>query len=160
MPDTRANDTHDMQIVVFDLSGEHYALGIERINTIIRMQQITPVPGTPDCIEGIINLRGNILPVLDPRKLFGLSVAEPRRSSRIVVAESQGMSIGLIVDAVTETLRIPEADIEEPPPSASTSGLRYVTGIGKVGERLFIILDIDKLLQAEELESLSIAPAA
>lgn len=145
-------DIQEEQLVVFDLSGELFAISIERINTIIRMTAITQVPGCDYGVEGVINLRGSILPVMDPRKRFGLELKEADRQSRIVVVEAHGQMIGLIVDAVTETLRLAISEIEPPSQAISNSDTRYVRGIGKAGDKLLILLDIDKLLSEQDVE--------
>mgnify|MGYP001037259662 FL=1 len=144
-------DLKEEQLVVFDLSGELFAISIERINTIIRMETITKVPGCEHFVEGVINLRGSILPVIDPRKKFGLPVKEPDRASRIVVVESASRMVGLIVDAVTETVRLSAKDIEPPSETIVSSSARYVRGIGKAGDKLLVLLDLDQLLDQGEM---------
>ncbi len=146
-------EQQEEQLVVADLSGELFAINIERINTIIRMQQITKVPGCECFVEGVINLRGSILPVIDLRKKFGLPLTEADRASRIVVVEAHGQTIGLIVDAVTETVRLSVADIEPPSDTITTSETHYVRGIGKAADKLLVLLDLDQLLSQEELDA-------
>lgn len=145
------------QLVVFDLSGELFAISIERINTIIRMETITKVPGTDSYVEGVINLRGSILPVIDPRKKFNLELKESDRQSRIVVVETDGQNIGLIVDAVTETLRLPVKDIEPPSETIVSASTSYIRGIGKTDGKLIVLLDLDKLFSSGELADLESA---
>ena len=97
------------QLVVMEIASESYGVDIGAVNTIIRMQEVTAIPRTPDFVEGVINLRGSIIPVIDLRKRFGLKVGETTKASRIVVVEAAGQVIGMIVDAVGETLRLAQS---------------------------------------------------
>lgn len=143
------------QLVVFELANEHYGVDISAVNTIIRMQEITEVPRTPRFVEGVINLRGSIIPVIDLRKRFGLPAGETTKASRIVVVEAASQMIGMIVDAVAETLRLPCDAIEPPSPVVVSVDSEYLRGIGKQNDRLVILLDLDKVLSAKETESLA-----
>ncbi|MCL5104074.1 MAG: chemotaxis protein CheW [Armatimonadetes bacterium] len=143
------------QLVVFELDGEYYGVDIGAVNTIIRMQEVTNIPRTPSFVEGVINLRGSIIPVIDLRKRFGLSVGETTKSSRIVVMEAGGQMIGMVVDAVAETLRLPIDAIEPPSPIIASVDSDYLRGVGKTENRLVILLDLDKVLTSKEIESLS-----
>ena len=142
------------QLVVFELANEHYGVDISAVNTIIRMQEITEVPRTPKFVDGVINLRGSIIPVIDLRKRFGLPVSDITKASRIVVVEAASQMIGMVVDAVAETLRIPCASIEPPSPVVVSVDSEYLRGIGKQDDRLVILLDLDKVLSSKETESL------
>lgn len=143
------------QLVVFELAGESYGVDIAAVNTIIRMQPITHVPRSPHYIEGVINLRGSIIPVLDLRKRFGLSEGELTKTSRIMVVEADGTTIGMIVDAVTETLKLSNDAIEPPSPITTTADSEYVQGVGKTDNRLIVLLRIDKILSKEEIGAIS-----
>lgn len=143
------------QLVVMELSGESYGVDIGAVNTIIRMQEVTSIPRTPAFVEGVINLRGLIIPVIDLRKRFGLEVGEMTKASRIVVVEANNQVIGMIVDAVAETLRIPIEAIEPPSPVVVSVDSSYVRGVGKLEGRLLILLDLDKVLTSKEVESLA-----
>ncbi|HOT76945.1 MAG TPA: chemotaxis protein CheW [Candidatus Wallbacteria bacterium] len=138
------------QLVSFRLGVEEYGVSIMKVQEIIRMQEITKVPQMPDFIEGIINLRGNVIPIIDLRKRFGLSCAEKTIDSRIVVVSVRERIVGIIVDGVSEVLRLSEEQIEPPPPAVSTAGREYIKGVGKLEKRLLILLDIDKILSSEE----------
>lgn len=151
MPTTKVEEQQEQQLVVFDLSGELFAIGIERINTIIRMEPVTRLPGMAEFIEGVINLRGSILPVIDPRKKFGLPLKETDKTSRIVVVEIHSLMVGLIVDAVTETIRLSTQEIEPPADTITSTSTNYVSGIGKAGDKLLILLNLDQLLSREHL---------
>lgn len=139
------------QVVACQLSNELFAISIERINTIIRMQPITRVPGCGDYVEGVTNLRGSILPVIDLRKKFSLPMRDVTRASRIVVVEAHGQTVGLMVDAVTETVRLSAADIEPPSGTIARAQASCVWGIGKAGDKLLVLLDLDRLLSRREL---------
>jgi purine-binding chemotaxis protein CheW len=142
------------QLVVFELAHESYGVDIGAVNTIIRMQEITEIPRSPDFVEGVINLRGSIIPVIDLRKRFSLPMTEQTKASRIVVVESCGQLIGMVVDAVTETLRLQQDAIEPPSPIVTSVDSEYVRGVGKLENRLVILLDLDKVLTSKEIDAL------
>ena len=136
----------EMQLVVFDLASEYYGVDIATVREIIRMQSITRVPGAPPFVEGIINLRGQVIPVVDLRKRLGLNVSDQTEDSRIVWVTINKNDVGVIVDAVTEVLRIPVSSID--PPSAMVGGIDSdcLRGIAKLESRLIILLDLNKVL--------------
>lgn len=140
-------DEAERQLVVFDLAGEAYGVNIGTVREIIRMQAVTHVPETPDFVEGVINLRGRVIPVVDLRKRFGLTTSEHTSDSRIVVVDIAGHDIGVIVDAVTEVLRVAGASIESASALITTEDSYYMDGIAKIGDRLLILLDLDRVLQ-------------
>lgn len=143
------------QLIVFELAGESYGVDIGAVNTIIRMQEITEIPRSPDFVEGVINLRGSIIPVIDLRKRFGLVIAEETKATRIVVVEAlEDQMIGMVVDAVTETLMLPKDSIEPPSPVVTGVDSEYVRGVGKLENRLVILLDLDKVLTSKEANQL------
>ncbi len=138
--------TNELQMVVFDLASEYYGVDISDVREIIRMQNITRVPGTPDYMEGVLNLRGKIAPVVDLRKRLNLKVTEQTKESRIVVIDINNKDVGVIVDGVTEVLRIPESSVE-PPSQMLTNGDRvHLKGIAKLQDKLVILLDMDSIL--------------
>ncbi|MCG0277927.1 MAG: chemotaxis protein CheW [Thermanaeromonas sp.] len=143
-----------VQLVVFQLAGETYGVDINHVHEIIRLQPITEVPRTPDFIEGVINLRGRIIPVIDLHKRFGLPPAEATNNTRIMVVEVGGMTVGMIVDAVSEVLRLPEENIEPPPPIIKGVDVAYLKGVGKWEDKLIILLDLDRVLKENEQEEL------
>lgn len=142
------------QLVVFQLAGETYGVDIGCVQEIIRMQPVTTVPRTPSFVEGVINLRGRIIPVIDLRKRFGLPLAEATASSRIIVVEVSGLVVGLIVDSVSEVLRLPQEDIEPTPPIVAGVDTAYLKGVGKWNDRLVILLDVAKVLRESEYREL------
>lgn len=149
-----ANATTDttaeqLQLVTFEVAGEEFAVDILRVQEINRMMTFTRVPGSPPDIEGVINLRGKIIPVCDLRKRFGLPPAERSDSSRIIVVEVHGKVLGFIVDRVNEVLRISSSIVEPAPPTATTVDSDSIAGVGKLEDRLLILLDLAKLFAAD-----------
>ncbi len=138
------------QLVIFHLAKEYYGVDIATVESIIKMQPITGIPQAPPFVEGVINLRGAVLPVIDLRNRFGLPQTPPTKDTRIVVVEMGGTTVGMIVDAVHEVLRVPSEDIEPPSPMVTTLDSAFITGIAKVGDRLIILLDLGKVLSLDE----------
>ncbi|MEW6172575.1 MAG: chemotaxis protein CheW [Bacillota bacterium] len=142
------------QVVVFKLAGETYGVDIASVAEIIRMESITRVPRAPEFIEGVINLRGKIIPVIDLRRRFDLPKGEQSRQTRIIIVELGEMIIGMIVDAVLEVLRVPEESIEPPPAVINGVDVIYLRGIALREERMIILLNLEKILYAHEKEAL------
>lgn len=147
MADTQISS--ELQLVIFRLAQEEYGLPITKVQEINRLVPITKLPQTPSFMEGVINLRGRIIPVIDLRKRFQLTVTEHTEDNRIIIVEVNGQTVGVIVDAVTEVVRLPAASVEPPPP-AFILDAQYIHGVGKLDERLLILLDIDKILTSQE----------
>ncbi len=141
------------QIVSFRLASEEYGVNIMRVQEIILMGQITRMPEVPDYICGLINLRGHVIPIVDLRKRFGLSVAANDEHTRIIVVNVAQKTIGIVVDAVNEVLRINSQQIEPPPTSIAGIDQSYIRGLVKFDKKLLILLDIEKILVEEELTS-------
>jgi|SRR3972149_2660032 len=143
---TETTNTEVLQLVSFNLGNEEYAVDILKVQEINRMVEITSIPNAPSYVEGVINLRGKVIPVINLRKRFGLDSKEIDSHSRIMVVDV-GTTIGLIVDSVSEVLRLPSDTVEPPPPMTAGSGsAEYIKGVGKLADRLLILLDIEKLL--------------
>jgi purine-binding chemotaxis protein CheW len=140
------NAQGETQLVVFDLASEFYGVDIGDVREIIRMQNVTRVPGTPVYMEGVINLRGKVVPVVDLRRRLDLKVKPQTKESRIVVMDIGGKDVGVIVDGVTEVLRIPLSSVEPPSQMIANSDSAYLRGIAKLGDKLVILLDLDKVL--------------
>ena len=145
----------ERQLVVFDLNEEAYGVDISAVREIIRMQEITRVPRAPDFIEGVINLRGKVIPVVDLRKRFTMPATERTDEHRIVVVDVDGQDIGMVVDAVTEVSRIPSSSIEPPSSVITTDDSEYLTGIVKTDDKLIILLDIAKVISSSEAVALA-----
>jgi len=144
----------DLQVVGFRIGRETFGLPISLVREIVRVPEITSVPNAPDYIEGVINLRGRIIPIVDLRKRFGEKVSEPSKKNRIVVVELESRSIGLIVNSASEVLRIPPSEIEAPHNVFQEGEMNYITGVGKLRGRLVILLDLNRILQRGELRRL------
>jgi purine-binding chemotaxis protein CheW len=160
MAERERQQESEEQLVVFELAKEVYGLDIAKVQEIIRMQEITNVPRAPRFVEGVINLRGKIIPIIDMRKRFDLEASDHSPESRIIVVEIGTHTIGMIVDGVSEVLRIPTSVIEPPSPVVTTVDSEYLRGIAKLENRLIILLDLDKVLSYAEKRSLEEAPAA
>jgi purine-binding chemotaxis protein CheW len=154
------NALNETQLVVFDLAAEYYGVDIGDVREIMRMQTITRVPGAPPSVEGVINLRGRVVPVIDLRKRLKLQVGEQTKDSRIVVVNTSGQDIGVIVDAVTEVLRIPLSSIEPPSSMVTGSDSDYLRGIAKLEAKLVILLDLNRVLSTVEMQEISSMKAA
>lgn len=147
--------SNDLHIVGFRVGTETFGVPITCVHEIVRVPDITSVPDSPAFVEGVINLRGKIVSVVDLRKRFGATNIDPHKKNRVIVVESEGKLVGLIVDAASEVLRIPNADIEPPPTVLQNSESSYVTGVGKFQNRLIILVDLKRVLQRGELRKLS-----
>ena len=152
--ETETLQQDEQQLVVFDLSTEAYGVDIGAVREIIRLQDITKVPRTPEFVEGVINLRGKVIPVVDLRKRFGLPAGEESKENRIVVVDIGAQDIGVIVDAVTEVLRIDTGSVEPPSSVITTADSEYLLGIAKLDSRLIILLDLEQVLTEVEHNSL------
>ena len=141
----------ELHIVGFRVGRETYGVPIASLHEIVRVPEITAVPDAPDYIEGVINLRGKIVSVIDLRKRFGEPAMAINRRNRILVVEHGGRLSGLIVDAASEVLKIPAADIEPSPAALQDGGLNCVTGLGKYRERLIVMLDRSRLLDSSSV---------
>lgn len=147
---TGKKQTSEKQLVVFTLATEEFGIEINQVKEIIKPREITRLPHTPEFIRGVINLRGEIIPVLDLRKRFNVAAGEIDRDSRIIVVEIAGTMAGLLVDSVTEVLRIDSAQIEEAPRSIAGLKAEFLQGVGKIDERLLILLEVNKILSSQE----------
>ena len=145
--------SREVHIVGFQVGRETYGVPITSLHEIVRVPEITAVPDAPDYLEGVINLRGKIVSVMDLRKRFGEKQASVKRHNRILVVEHAGRLAGLIVDSASEVLKIPADAVEPPPAVFQDGGLNCVTGLGKVAGRLVVLLDMSKLLSPESLRA-------
>ena len=139
------------QLVLFRLGAEEYGISISQVREIIQYKGATRLPRTPDFMEGIINLRGKVIAVIELAKRFGIATKEGS-DRRAVIIETGGQKIGVIVDAVTKVIRLQDTAIEIAP--TMTVSNNYIRGIGKIGDRLLILLDVEKLFGSKEVEEL------
>ena len=148
-----------LQLVSFRLASEEYGIEITKVQEIILMGEITRVPQTPEYIMGLINLRSTVIPIVDLRLRFALPQEQQTDETRIMVVNVAGKTIGIIVDAVSEVLRISQEQIAPPPPTVAGLGREYLTGLVKLEKRLLILLDIDKILGEEGTEAVETVAA-
>ena len=148
----------DGKYLTFTLADEEYGIGILKIKEIIGLMQITTVPQTPEFIKGVINLRGKVIPVVDLRLRFGMDSMDYTERTCIIVVEITGtngsVQIGIVVDSVSEVLNIRGEDIEDTPAFGAKLNTDFISGMAKTEENVKILLDIDRVLSAQELESL------
>ena len=142
------------QVVRFMVGKESFGVDIGRVQEIVTVPEITRVPDTPDFLEGIINLRGKIVSVIDLRKRLKVNGAEKNKKNRILVTEIKGRVVGLIVDEVSEVLRLNPDNIEPPPEMVNSAGSEYITGVGKLEDKIILLLDLAKVLSANEIENI------
>jgi len=135
-----------LQLVSFNIGDEEFGVDILQVQEINRMLEVTKVPNAPEYVDGVINLRGKVIPIIDLRRRFGMARKEHDKHTRIVVVELNGKVVGFVVDAVREVLRIPRSVTEPPPSIAGSTNEEYITGVGKLEDRLLILLDIGKIV--------------
>jgi purine-binding chemotaxis protein CheW len=148
---------HDelIQLVSFMLADEEYGVEVLKVHEIIRMPTITKMPNVPQHVEGIINLRGKVIPIISMRRRFNLMENENSSQTRIIIMDVCGTLTGFVVDAVSEVIRIHSSEIQPPPPMVISGGIgqEFITGIFNHAERLLIIMDIDRMFSDDERES-------
>ncbi len=152
-----------IQVVSFKLGSEEYGVDIAQVQEINRMVAITHVPRAPQFMEGVINLRGQLIPIIDLRTRFGMPRAENTKNTRIVVTEVGTKRVGMVVDSVSEVLRLPVAQIEAAPDMITGVDTEYIRGVGKIEDRLIILLDLARIIstaEKRELDTSEIEPAA
>lgn len=151
----KRQDTELLQLVTFSIGDEEFGVDILKVQEIIRTMEITKVPRAPEFVEGVINLRGKVIPIIDLRKRFGMETRQHDKDTRIIVIEINKMIVGFVVDSVSEVLRISADTVEPPPPVVAGLESEYIKGVGKLADRLLIMLDLDRLLSREEKNVLS-----
>ncbi|WP_321531938.1 chemotaxis protein CheW [uncultured Desulfuromonas sp.] len=149
-----SEDTQEGKYLTFHMGDEDYGIEIRYVTEIIGIQRITEVPDMPSFIKGVINLRGKVIPVMDVRARFNLPPREYDERTCIVVVQLNTTSVGLVVDKVNEVADIPPENIEPPPRSTAGGSSDYIQGMGKMGERVKILLNVGKLLYDNELEQI------
>jgi purine-binding chemotaxis protein CheW len=139
-----------IQLVTFRLKDETYGINVMQVQEVLRVSEIAPVPGAPGYVLGIINLRGNVVTVIDTRTRFGLPTTELDDSSRIVIIESEQQVVGILVDSVAEVVELRQSEIDTAPSIGSEESSRYIQGVASRDEDLLIVVDLNKLLSDEE----------
>lgn len=156
--DEQKKETSELlQLVSFFIGNEEFGVDILFVQEINRMSQVTKVPNSPDFVDGVINLRGRVIPVIDLRLRLGMPKKEPDKNTRIIVMEVTGKTVGFIVDSVNEVLRIPKDVTEAPPELAVGLNSEYIKAVGKLEDRLLILIDLEKILSKEESVELQTA---
>ena len=153
----RAQNVSDdlLQLVSFNLGDELFGIDILKVQEINRLVEITKVPSTPDFVEGVINLRGKVIPIIDLRKRFTLRLKEQDKDTRIIVVDISDMVMGMIVDSVSEVLRLPSSTVEPAPEIATSIDSQYIRGVAKLENRLLILLDLSRIFKESEQMALA-----
>jgi len=146
-----------VQVVSFKLGSEEYGVEIAQVQEINRMVAVTHVPRAPQFMEGVINLRGQLIPIIDLRTRFGMPRAEHTKNTRIVVTDIGAKRVGMVVDSVSEVLRLPTDAIEDAPEMITGVDTEYIRGVGKIEDRLIILLDLAKIITGTEKRELEAA---
>jgi purine-binding chemotaxis protein CheW len=144
-----------IQFVTFILMDEVYGINVMQVQEVLRITEIAPVPGAPPYVLGIINLRGNVVTVIDTRTWFGLPTKETDDASRIIVIESEKQVVGILVDAVAEVVELRESEIDAAPNVGTEESSRYIQGVATMEDSLLILVDLNKLLTDEEWQEIS-----
>lgn len=142
------------KVIVFQLNDEEYAISVQQVGSIERMQPITRVPQTEDFVKGVINLRGVVTPIIDLRTRFGLEPIDFQHETRIIIVYMKELEVGLIVDAANDVIDIPESSIEPAPEVVGTIDIDYIEGVAKLENRLLILLNLQKVLSNHEMNAL------
>jgi len=143
------------QLISFTVGAEEYGLELLRVKEVIRMRQITWLPKAPSCVKGIINLRGEVIPIIDLRDRFGLAAQEQTAMTRVVVVEVEGRPVGMVVDAASQVVRVPADEFDPPPQVLGEASRDFITAVGKTGDRLILMIDVDRILSTEEMNQIA-----
>lgn len=146
----------NQQLVVFGIGKELYGIGIGLVQEIVRVPEVTEVPDAPSFLEGVINLRGKVIPVIDLRKRLNLDGKDKTKATRVLVTENEGSKgglVGLLVDFVSEVRKVQADAVEDPPELVAAVGVEYITGVAKVDEKLIILLDLKRVLNIEDMRT-------
>lgn len=156
MANTEVDNSDDpiLQWVTFLLDGEIYGINVMQVQEVLRYTEIAPVPGAPDYVLGIINLRGNVVTVIDTRLRFGLPPAEVTDQTRIVIIEADTHVVGILVDAVAEVVYLRESEIEKAPNVGNEESAKFIQGVCNKNEKLLILVELDKMLSEQEWSDL------
>jgi purine-binding chemotaxis protein CheW len=142
------------QFISFSVGEEEYGLELLRVKEVIRIREITWLPKAPSFVKGIINLRGDVIPIVDLRDKFGLEAKENTAMTRVIVVEVEGRLMGMVVDSASQVVRIPVDQIDPPPPVLGGLSQEFITGVGKLDDKLVILLNADAVLTVDERKAL------
>jgi purine-binding chemotaxis protein CheW len=151
----RINTDELRQFISFSVGEEEYGLELLRVKEVIRIREITWLPKAPSFVKGIINLRGDVIPIIALREKFGLEARENTAATRVIVVEMDGRLMGMVVDSASQVVRIPADQIEPPPPVLGGLSQEFITGVGKLDDKLVILLNVDAILSGDEIMALS-----
>ena len=143
-------ENENLKVIIFQLQDEEYALPVEYVSAIERVHPITRVPGTAKFIKGVMNLRGIVIPIVDLRLRFGMEEKELTDQSRFIIVTINELQVGLIVDAASDVIDLPKAKIEPNPEVVGQVSVDYIDGVAKIDERLFVLLNLEKILTSEQ----------
>ena len=143
------------QLISFTVGAEEYGLDLLRVREVIRMRQITWLPQAPLCVKGIINLRGDVIPIVDLRERFGLQSIAHTATTRVIVVEVEGRPVGMVVDSASQVVRVPADQFEPPPPMMGMAARGFVTGVGKIDGKLIITVNADRILSTEDMREIA-----
>lgn len=146
----QSGDDPVLQWVTFRLENETYGINVMQVQEVLRHSEIAPVPGAPSYVLGIINLRGNVVTVIDTRLRFGLSTAETTDQTRIVIIEAENQVVGIMVDAVAEVVYLRQSEIETTPNAGNEESAKFIQGVCNKNEELLILVDLEKMMSDEE----------
>jgi purine-binding chemotaxis protein CheW len=156
MDSAKVRETGELrQFISFSVGEEEYGLELLRVKEVIRVGEIAWLPKAPSFVKGIINLRGDVIPIIDLRDKFGLETREQTAQTRVIVVEVEGRLMGMVVDAASQVVRIAEDQIDAPPPVLGGLSQEFITGVGKTEEKLVILLNVDAILTMDEKVALS-----
>lgn len=143
-------DNGSISLVTFRLGSGEYAIDIMQAKEIIKIEKITLIPNAPDFVEGVINLRGNIIPIIDLKKRFKIEdLTNQEKNTGIIIVKIDNLDMGIIIDSISKVVSIANSNIQPPPPMFSGIGQRYIKGVGKIGDKLLVVLDLAKLFTEE-----------
>ncbi|HZG61071.1 MAG TPA: chemotaxis protein CheW [Anoxybacillus sp.] len=143
----------ELKVIVFQLKDKEYAIPVQQVRSIEKVQHITRVPGTPNFVKGVINLRGVVTPIIDLRTRFGLEEATISENTRVIIIAFDEIEVGFIVDAANDVVDIPTDSIEPAPEVVDATQVDYINGVAKIGKRLLILLNLEKVLNNRELQA-------
>ncbi|MEI0531850.1 chemotaxis protein CheW [Brachyspira pilosicoli] len=141
---------NSINLVTFKLGNNEYAIDIMQAKEIIKMEKITLIPNAPDYVEGVINLRGNIIPIVDLKKRFNLEENEGEKNTGIIIVKIDDVDMGIIIDAISKVVSISTSNIQPPPPMLSGIGQKYIKGVAKLEDKLLVVLDLEKLIVGDD----------
>lgn len=141
---------NSINLVTFKLGNNEYAIDIMQAKEIIKMEKITLIPNAPDYVEGVINLRGNIIPIVDLKKRFNLEENDGDKNTGIIIVKIDDVDMGIIIDAISKVVSIANSNIQPPPPMLSGIGQKYIKGVAKLEDKLLVVLDLEKLIVGDD----------